>query len=375
MIQQLIVHTIQIQFKFMTIKEICQKRVKEKDGDKKLAAISLNVPLPTFYGLLSGKVTMEGLRLEILAGEKICEKKYETPQPTPAIGETVSPVSVSIVSPIQTADPKPTEEKSKEQMIIEYKDGIMNCSYCPAEWPQKKAAWEGRDVCLCLPTYGQVPEEHHFNMMCLIARYRMALRVEHRGNDSMIARSRNQLAKRFLRTGATWSVWLDSDMVFPMGHAGAFMTQTNMRNLPEKYLAMQTIERLISHGKTMVGGCYWDRMGTGKLIAGGNQPIISPIPSDNLAAVDFVGTGCLAIHKDVFAAVAAKFPETLSDEAFGNETGFFTPIQNKNRMLGEDESFAWRAKEAGHPSYLDLGIINGHVGRVIHGMPATGSKI
>lgn len=256
------------------------------------------------------------------------------------------------------------------------KDGIINCEYAPPEWAAKKAAWPGRDVCLCLPVYNNVPFAHYFTMLTLVAKYKMGLRINARGEDSMITRSRNHLAKRFLETGATWSIWIDSDMVVPFGHAGVFMTMTNMRNVPEKFLAMNTIERLISHGRTMVGGCYWDRRGGGKLIAGSKQPIVSPIPTDTLNGVDFVGTGCLAVHRQVFLDIAKKFPDTLSENGFGNEAGFFTNIQTPERMLGEDESFAKRATDSGHPTFLDLGLLCGHVGSGnIHGIPAKGSKI
>lgn len=271
--------------------------------------------------------------------------------------------------------PMPPEEKPPEVLSIDYAGGILNASFCPAEWPQKKAAWEGRDVCLCLPTYNGVPEEFFFTMMAMAMRYRQAIRIEHRGGDSMITRSRNQLAKRFLNSGATWSIWLDSDMVFPTGHSGQYITLTNMRHLPDQFASVSAIERMITRDKTIVGGCYWDRRGTGRLVACGSKPILAPIPSNNLAAVDFVGTGCLAIKRKVFEDIAEKFPETLSPDSFGNETGFFTNIQTKERMMGEDESFAWRAKEAGHPSFLDLGLICGHVGRIIHGMPEKGTRI
>jgi hypothetical protein len=262
-----------------------------------------------------------------------------------------------------------------KDLVVEYADGVANCSYCPPEWGKKKKAWEGRDVCVCIPTYGPLPEAAFFSFMCIAMRYRMGIRLEHRGNDSMIARSRNQLAKRFLKTEATWAIWLDSDMVFPFGHAGAFATMTGMKNLPHKFADCHVIERLISHGKSVVGGCYWDRMGQGRLIAGGSKPILSPIPSDSLAAVDFVGTGCLAVNRQVFLDIATKFPETMTEESLGNECGFFTPIQGERRMKGEDESFAWRATQAGHPSYIDLGLICGHVGQTIHGMPEKGSRI
>lgn len=233
--------------------------------------------------------------------------------------------------------------------------------------------WTGRDVCLCLPWY---KETYPDTVMCIMAMWdKTRMRMELRSGDSMITRSRNQLAKRFLNNGAAWSIWFDDDMVFPFGHAGIYATMTNMRNVADKFMGLNTIERLISHGKSIVGGCYWDRKGGGKLIAGGSEPILSPIPSDRLQAVKFVGTGCLAIHRQVFLDIATKFPEAMSPDSLGNECGFFTNIQTPQRMMGEDESFAWRATEAGHPSWLDLAILCGHIGSSIHAMPLNGSKI
>jgi hypothetical protein len=255
-------------------------------------------------------------------------------------------------------------------------DGILNGSYCPGEWSSKKKAWDGRDVCLCLPVYNDVPQAHYFSMLCTIAKYRMALRIEFRGEDSMITRYRNHLAKRFLATGASWSIWFDSDMVFPFGHSGVYSTMTNMRNVPDKFLGIHTIERLISRGRSVVGGLYWDRRGSGRLIAGGGPALLSPIPSDTLHPVNFAGTGCLAVHRQVFLDIATKFPETMSENAIGNECGFFTNIQLPERMMGEDESFAKRATDAGHPTFLDLGLLCGHISSGnIHGMPQNGSKI
>lgn len=238
---------------------------------------------------------------------------------------------------------------------------------------EEKELWQGRDVCLCLPWY---KETYPDTVMCIMAMWdKSRMRLELRSGDSMITRSRNQLARRFLRTEAKWSVWFDDDMVFPFGHAGIYATMTGIKEVPHKFLEFNTINRLISWNKTVVGGCYWDRSGRGKLIAAGNQPIMSPIPSDTLQAVTFVGTGCLAVHRQVFLDIAAKFPETYSEESLGNECGFFTNIQTPQRMLGEDESFAKRATDAGHPSYLDLGLICGHLGTVCHGMPIDGSRM
>ncbi len=321
-------------------------------------------------------------KLEQLGEKEFCETLGVTPQTIKTWLRANNPINPSFATAqkalnLWSKEAKEQEETSSESAVVSYEDGIMNMSYCPPEWDKKKAAWEGRDVCLCIPTYGEIPEASFVSFMGMVMYYRQALRLEHRGSDSMIARSRNQLAKRFLRTGATWSIWLDSDMIFPIGNTGMFNTQTGM-NLPTQFGDIRVIERLISHGRTVVGGCYWDRRGSGRLIAGGKDPILNPIPSNNLVAVNFVGTGCLAVHRDVYLAIAEKYPETYQDDGLGNETGFFMPMMTEapeSRMMGEDEAFQWRATQAGHPAYLDLAIACGHVGTAIHGIPASGSKI
>lgn len=240
---------------------------------------------------------------------------------------------------------------------------------------KNRTHWEGRDICLCLPMY-KFP--HPNFMYCVMAMWdRSTMRLEHRQGDSMIARSRNHLAKRFLDTPCTWSVWFDDDMVFPFGNAGIYHTILGRpSHIPNEYLGVNTINRLTSWNKTMVGGLYWDRRGGGRLIAGGKSPIMHPIPSNNLAIVKFNGTGCLAVHRSVYTDMVKKFPEVLNEDHMGNESGFFTPIQGDDgRMWGEDESFAWRAAQSGHDSYIDLGVVCGHYGEQISTLPSSGSKI
>lgn len=255
-------------------------------------------------------------------------------------------------------------------------DSCLNMSYCPPEWGKKKAAWPGRDVCLVLPCYKDFNWKVVYNFMAIAMKYRQAIRLEMR-EDSMVARSRNQLAKRFLDTGASWLICFDTDMLFPMGHAGIYgqLLGASAKIIGNNFLGLNTIERMISWNKSIVGGCYWDRSGGGRLIAAGTQPILNPIPSDTLYAAKFCGTGCLAINRQVFLDIAAKFTETFADDRLGNESGFYTPIMQGGRMMGEDEAFGWRATEAGHPTYIDLGLICGHIGTTIHSLPLTGSKI
>lgn len=240
--------------------------------------------------------------------------------------------------------------------------------------------WNGRDICICIAGYKEPDYDFMFCFSALFDKRKM--RWELRRGDSMIARSRNHLAKRFLATGCTWQLWLDDDLIFPFGPfstdadakerrpicAGIFNAMTGMA-LPEQFSGVNPIERLVAWNKTMIGGCYWDRHGRNSIMAGFQTQWLHKPPHDSLHPVIFCGTGFLLVHRKVYEDVAVKFPDVLHDGQLGNECGFFTPIQGKNRMMGEDEAFAWRATQAGHPSYLDLGIVCGHVGRKVHGIP------
>lgn len=238
---------------------------------------------------------------------------------------------------------------------------------------RNKQVWVGKDVCLCLPMYNSAHPDFFFSVLAMWDRETM--RCEFRSKDSMIARSRNHLAKRFLNTGATWSIWFDDDMIFPFGNAQIYnRLLQGAPHIPDIYKAVHTINRLVSWNRTVVGGCYWNKRGNGRLVAKGGSML--QVPKNALAAVDFVGTGCLAVRRDVYLDIAEKFPETMPNREKDNEAGFFTPIQGEDgRMWGEDESFCWRAKEAGHPCYLDQGIICGHRADHMITLPSTGSRI
>lgn len=234
--------------------------------------------------------------------------------------------------------------------------------------PASDDLWKGRDVCLCQPFYKSVLPETHFCIMAMWDPARM--RLEQRSGD-MIVRSRNHLAKRFLETDATWSFWIDDDMILPFGHAGRFkqLTKPAFDHIADTWTGIHTINRLISHGKTIVGACYWDRRGSGRIICGSSKAIMAPIPSDNAVPVDFIGTGCLLVHRKVFEDIGKKFPETLNKDGHGNECGYFVEFMKNGRMWGEDESFAWRAAQCGHQSFLDLAVMCGHAGMNFHGPP------
>ena len=227
--------------------------------------------------------------------------------------------------------------------------------------------WENRGVCLLMSSYKSVHPLTHFAIVNLFDRSTMC--YEQRSRDAMITRSRNHLARRFLRdTKAEWSLWIDDDLIPPYGNAQHWKSQTGL-NIPDEFAGLNTVNRLLSWKRNLVGALYLDRFGQKSITAGFSRGIQVTPPHNSLFPVNYIGTGCLLVHRQVYLDIAKKFPETYNPEAPGNECGFFTNIQEPNgRMKGEDESFGWRAAQVGHQSHIDLGLICGHVGDKIYGL-------
>jgi hypothetical protein len=238
----------------------------------------------------------------------------------------------------------------------------------PYRYEDPAIMWKERDMCLLMAVYKSIHPYTHYSIMAFWDKTTM--RYQQRAGDGMIARSRNHLTRRFLRdTECQWSLWLDDDMAFPWGDGNEFNYRTGMK-LPDAFASLVTPKRLVSWEKTIVAGCYWDRHGQNTLTIGSNRAIMVRPPHNSIVPITYSGTGCLLVHRQVYEDIAKMFPETYDQNAPGNECGFFTPRQTESgRMMGEDESFGWRALQAGHQTFLDMGLICGHYGEACYGVP------
>jgi hypothetical protein len=224
------------------------------------------------------------------------------------------------------------------------------------------ANWEGKRVMLCLPWYAGVSPHTAVSVMGLYERPKMGVLLN--AGNSFIAHSRNQIATQFLKSGVEWSMWFDSDMIFPTGNAAWFNSVTGF-NLPDKFAGVHTINRLMGHGKTLVGGMYFQRQDTGKPCysegcdSAGERVRARRGPRDEVRPMKWVGTGCLLVHRDVFLSIAAKNPKL---------NGFWFSHGDESLLhLGEDVLFCQRAAAAGHTPHVDLGLVCGHAGQKIFG--------
>lgn len=200
---------------------------------------------------------------------------------------------------------------------------------------------------------------------------RSAMAYDRQGGDAMIYHSRNLLADRFMASGYEWALWWDDDIIPPIGNAN--WSYSHVPGIPASYpvsfLNINPIPRLLSHGKTIIGGLYYGRKApflpicdrSGEITALGKAPVDTIVPRN------WVGTGFLLVHRTVFEDIQKKFPELAPKtgvvDVWEKVWGYFHPSE----MQAEDVSFCLRAKAAGHQPFVDCGVVCAHLGSAAYG--------
>src|SRR6478736_2603327 len=183
------------------------------------------------------------------------------------------------------------------------------------EMPSIDANWEGKDVMLCLPMYKQTNPLTLFSLMGIWDRSKFGALVEY--GDAFIVHSREAIAHRFIESGKEWSMWIDDDMIVPMGNAEWFRSKTGS-NIPDEFAGLHTVNRLKSHNKSIVGGLYFGRKPHGRAMyfdalvdspAGAEENRRAhEAPFNSLRPTKWVGTGCVLIHRQVFLDIREQNP-------------------------------------------------------------------
>lgn len=229
--------------------------------------------------------------------------------------------------------------------------------------------------------------------------------------DAFIAHSRNTCVDLFLSSPCDWMFMIDDDMLIPFGNARWFNAYAGV-NLPEKFAGMNSLDRLLSHNKSLVGGLYFGRHQHGSAMYAEGAAIpreaefARTAPVDLIKPTRWVATGCLLIHRAVFEAIEKKFPRLArrSDKKGGqwftsSEHTLLEKLDKCRGMLaegpmtgekalkafqmleqasaecrtkstlgmGEDVAFCIRSMEAGHQPYVDMGLVCGHIGHRVYG--------
>lgn len=238
----------------------------------------------------------------------------------------------------------------------------------------------GKTNCMVLsPILGQPTLPYHWVTLYLAKKYELGFDIQ---ADTAIWRSRNMLAKRFLASGATWSLWIDGDMAPPIANKDWYKWLTMTTSIPDEAAAYDVLERLMNHGKAIVGAVYASRRYHGQLVM---QPEIRPRTQEDktlaneirrgtahgLAAVDWIGFGVALVHREVFLELQRRFPQLAPESEFA-PWRFFQPEGDE----GEDEAFCKRARACEIPIWLDTQLVCGHVGNMCympeHTLPKPG---
>lgn len=265
-------------------------------------------------------------------------------------------------------------------------------------------------VMLGLPWYRFTHPATAFCVAQLIDNRRTQVAMCH--SDAFIPHSRNAIVDVFLRSSCEHLLMLDEDMLVPFGPSGAAWFNANTGwNLPSKFAGLNTIDRLLSHGVSLVGGLYFGRFpkanpvyGEGSHTAQREYALKAPYET-GIQPTRWVGTGALLAHRSVFEDIEKKFPR-LARGIDGKGGQFFSSSEHNamdaidrtrkmlsgglmdgakamrayemleaaavdartNSMLGigEDVQLCTRAKAAGHQPYVDMGLLCGHLGTICY---------
>lgn len=270
-----------------------------------------------------------------------------------------------------------------------------------------------KKVLIVLPWQKHVSPITSFCVSQLIDRRRTSTMMNF--GDAFVAHSRNTCADIFLKSPCDWMLTIDDDMVVPFGNATWFNAHTGF-NLPEPFASFNALDRLMSHGKTLIGALYFGRHPTGPPVY--NEGAANPTeaayarkaPIDLAKPTKWVGTGCMLIHRKVFEDIEVRFPRiargpaktgghwftstevSLADQLDQIKTEMeqgpltaekayrtLTLLENATATArrentlgaGEDVSFCLRALAAGHQPYIDMGLVCGHIGHCVYGPQNT----
>jgi hypothetical protein len=277
--------------------------------------------------------------------------------------------------------------------------------------PQSTLVVAQKKVMVCLPWLKQTNPITSFCVGQLLDKRRTAAAINF--GDAFVAHSRNALADAFLASSLEWQLSIDDDMVLPFNNALWYRAHTGWKEYPEPFASFHTIDRLLSHGKTLVGALYFGRTSPG------SRPVFNEgaankdveldarnTPRDELRPTKWVGTGCLLVHRSVYEDIEKRFPSLARGPArtggqwyTSSEHTAMDWITKTSKMLsegpmtgekaakahemlvhaeshakgksslgmGEDVQFCLRAAEAGHQPYVDYGLCAGHIGHYVFG--------
>lgn len=228
--------------------------------------------------------------------------------------------------------------------------------------PSYRCEFAGRDIFVGWPWYkSSNPVTAAVNVAIALDFGRDKIRFDMAIGDAKIEHSRNRLAHKFLETDAKWMLMIDDDIIPSIGRPAWFRHWVaGARSLGDLPLQRHVLHRLVGAGKSLVGAAYFGRQEGGAIMCA--DPLLAPRAKsyeDAIVPVDWVGTGCMLVHRKVFNDIKEKFGDSLKIDVPDYDYDYFRPFDSAR---GEDVSFCLRAKQSGNQPHIDLGLPVFHVG-------------
>jgi len=281
--------------------------------------------------------------------------------PVPVPDPDLEPEPIFDIHEEEIVEPEPVViEEKKKPTSKRTKNPIVE-SRSPEGLPSYRCEFEGRDIMVGWPWYKTTnPVTAAINVALALDFGRDRIRFDMSIGDAMIYHSRNVLVEKFMDTDAKWLFMMDDDIIPSIGRPSwmrHWVPSTN--KVLDAPLQRHVLHRLIGANKTLVGGAYFGRQ-EGALIMCSDRSLgaRAKVYEDAIVAVDWVATGCLLIHRNVFTDIQKKFPEQATPNNLAYKFDYFLPTKES----GEDVAFCNRAKLAGHQPHIDLGTPIFHVG-------------
>ena len=190
---------------------------------------------------------------------------------------------------------------------------------------------------VCVPYYEKMEPEFVKSMMRLKPKGEVDFNFV---EGTMIYKNRDELAEQAVAAGTDYTLWIDSDMVFPT---------TLMIDLMEDMQGRDMVTGVCHMRREPYKPCIWKSLKKGLTQEEHQIEGYDDYPRDRIFEVDGCGFACIMVRTGVLKTVIDRYHEA------------FLPIPG----FGEDLSFCIRARNCGFDIHCDPKIQIGHIGKTI----------
>jgi GT2 family glycosyltransferase len=197
-------------------------------------------------------------------------------------------------------------------------------------------------IAVCIPLRGSVSDLFLLNFVSQLLK-------NSREHDMAVISStrmpldaaRNEILQIAMKNGSDYLWWLDSDIILPKN--------------------VNVLQSLIEMDKGIASALYFKKEQPYDpvliILKDGKPFFIRPVPSNQVLKVDAVGLGCCLVKADVLRKMVGAGEPVFE---FRQKM-----LPDSVETVGEDVNFCLRAKEFGFETYINTGLVCGHLGNIV----------